>query len=122
MEGIIGVFIPIIMLVAAAIVAIYYIVSKSNERKMLIEKGLSGEDLKEFLGKKEATRNPSSIAKWAIILIGVGLALLIGSSSFIGYAVREQVTFGMVLLFPGVGLLIYYLFIAKKEKDNDNNE
>ncbi len=120
MEGTIAVFIPIIMLVSLAIVAIYFIVSKSNERKMLIEKGLSGEDLKTFLDKKSDKSNPYTIAKLSVIAMGVGLALLIGS--FIEEAIREQVTFGMVLLFPGIGLFILYLFILKKEKQKDEIE
>ncbi len=53
MEGTIAVFIPIIMLLVIGLIFVTYFYFKSRERQMLIEKGLSAEDIKQFFEKKK---------------------------------------------------------------------
>lgn len=74
-EGIIAVFIPIIAIIATALViaaAIYY---KSREKQLLIEKGLSPEQIKEFF---EAKKDPNRLLKFGIIIFAFGLGLGLG--------------------------------------------
>ena len=113
------VLVPSVMFISIAVVFVFFILARFNERKALIEKGLSGDDLKAFLENQKRKTNPYTIAKLAISAIGIGIALLLGS--FISGEMQEQVTFGMVLLFPGVGLFFFYMYIAKKEKNRDED-
>ena len=53
MEGTIAVFIPIIMLLVIGLIFVTYFYFKSRERQMLIEKGLSAEDIKQFFEQKK---------------------------------------------------------------------
>lgn len=102
------VFIPITLFAAIAFIIFYYLRYRYLERQSIIEKGLSGEDLKNMLGKPPRREsNGTNMAKWGIIAIAIGLAILIGTQF------EEEVTFGLIFLFPGIGLLIFYQFFAK---------
>ena len=110
-----GVLVPIVMFISMAVIAVYFILARLKERKSLIESGLSGDDLKVFLSQRKKKNNPYTIATLAIIAMGIGLALLIGS--FVEGSMQEQLTFGMVLLFPGIGLFFLYMYMIKHEKE-----
>ncbi len=56
------------------LVAIYF---KSRERQMLIERGLSAEQIKEFFSNKKSV-NPYLMTKIGIVSIFFGLALFLG--------------------------------------------
>ncbi len=60
----------------AAIFGIVYVVvtSRNRERMAMIEKGV---DPKDFLTKPKTNNN--GIIKWALLLVGVGIGLFLGS-------------------------------------------
>lgn len=74
---IIGVFIPIIFIVIVGLIVITGIYLKSRERQMLIEKGLTAEDMKAFFENKKSI-NPFLLARIGIICIFFGLGLGLG--------------------------------------------
>lgn len=80
------------------------------EKQALLDQNITAEGLKELLGKtsKQKFLNEERAAKWGIILIAIGLAILIGTQF------TDEVMLGFIFLFPGIGLLFYYYFIAKK--------
>ncbi|MCH7516943.1 MAG: hypothetical protein IIB08_07465, partial [Bacteroidetes bacterium] len=53
MTGVIAVFIPIIIVVVVGLVFVTYFFYRSRERQMLIEKGLSAEEVKQFFQKQK---------------------------------------------------------------------
>ena len=112
----VGVIVPSIMFISIAVVAIFFIIAWQKSRNALIKSDLRGDDLKNFLTQRKRSSNPYSTAKAAIIAIGIGFALLVGS--FVEGAMQEQITFGMVLLFPGIGLFLLYVYMLKHEKKN----
>ena len=75
MEGVIAVFIPIVMFLVIGLVIITYVFFRSRERQMLIEKGLSSEEIKQFFEQK---RDPFGLLKIGIISIFFGLGLGFG--------------------------------------------
>ncbi len=74
-EAVIAVFIPIIMLLVFGIIIVTYVFFRSKERQMLIEKGLSAEEIKQFFEQK---RDPFGMMKIGIISIFFGLGLGLG--------------------------------------------
>ena len=74
-EDIVAVFIPIIMTLVIGAVLIIYFYLKSKEKQMLIEKGLSAEEIKKFFEEK---RDGLWLMKIGIISIFFGLGLGIG--------------------------------------------
>jgi len=85
------------------------IVSDNKTRRLLIEKGLVNENARFVFDKPQSQISASM--KWGFVLIGVGVALLISTMS---YSITEEATFGLMFLFAGIGLLVFY-FIAKSK-------
>ena len=98
MEGVIAVFIPIVMFLVLGLILITFIYFRSRERQMLIEKGLSSEEIKQFFEQK---RDPFALLKIGTIAIffglGLGFGLMLESYSHQDYWVP-------FLLFVGTGI------------------
>jgi uncharacterized membrane protein YbaN (DUF454 family) len=73
--GIIGVFIPIIITLVIGVILVVFFYLKSKEKQMLIEKGLSAEEIKKFFEEK---RDGLGLMKIGIISICFGLGLGFG--------------------------------------------
>ena len=102
-----GELIPMVLFITVG--WIVKIVSENKTRRFLIEKGDLNENVK-FLFDKPQSQIAASM-KWGFVLIGVGIALLISTMT---YSITEEGTFGLMFLFAGVGLLVFY-FIAKQK-------
>jgi len=94
------------------------VISDNNVRRKLIEKGIVDEKVK-YLFWKNNTAHPVSNLKWGFILIGIGLALLLGQ--ILPESVDESAVFGIMFIFAGIGFLVYYR-IAKKVGDAQENQ
>lgn len=90
------------------------IISDNRIKKMLIERGKVDENVK-FLYQNFAARDPLSSVKWGMVLIGIGLAFLLGQ--LFPYSVSDEAVIGLMFLFAGVGFLVYY-FMAKGQAQN----
>ena len=71
-EEVVAVFIPIVMFLIIGLIWVTAIYYRSRERQMLIEKGLSAEDMKKFFEQK---RDPFWLMKVGIICIFFGIGL-----------------------------------------------
>jgi hypothetical protein len=101
------ILIPITMFIA--FVAIVKIISDNRVKKMLIERGKVDENIK-FLYQTPYWSTPLSSLKWGFVLVGIGLAFLLGQ--LFPYSVSDEAVIGLMFLFAGVGFLLYY-FMAK---------
>ena len=115
MEGVIAVFIPIVMFLIIGLVTVTYIYYKSREKQLLIEKGLSAEDIKKFF---ESKRDPFLLLKIGIISIFFGIGLGIGMMSG-GEETREIVTPTSIFVFTGLGFVVANLMGNKLRKNYD---
>lgn len=117
-EGLTGVLIVFIIFSAAAFVI--KVVSDNRIRRRLIESGSLDEKAKYlYLRAEKREISPLSSVKWGMVLIGIGLALLIGN--LFPYDVNEGMTFGLMFLFAGIAFLIYY-FMEKGRSDEEPAE
>ena len=73
--GVIGVFVPIILFIVTGLVLITFFYLRSKEKQMLIEKGLSSEEIKTFYDRK---KDPFVLMKMGIISIFFGIGLGMG--------------------------------------------
>lgn len=115
----IAVFIPFVLILSVFYITYTYLTFRAKERMALIEKVQNPEDL-NLLFTKPKSSEPSLFrsAKWGILFIGFGLALVIGFilQPYLG----EEIILGLVFLFPGLGLLLYYsIFKDRYPKDLD---
>lgn len=107
--------IPAIIVAIIFICVVYWIkiISDNRVRLKLIEKGLVDEKAKYLYPSKTEFQGPASL-KWGIVLIAVGLACL----SIVVFQ-KEEVFLASIFLFPGIGLVVYYLVaraLAREEE------
>jgi len=97
--------------VFAMVYGIVYLSVRRKERMALIE---NGQDARIF--NMESNVSPS--LKFGLLMIGLALGALIGNILEEATPVNEEVAyFSMVLLFGGIGLLVYYAIGKKKAKE-----
>ena len=72
---VIAVLIPIVAIIATALILITAFYYKSREKQLLIEKGLSADQIKEFFASK---KDPNRLLKYGIIIFAFGLGLGLG--------------------------------------------
>ena len=92
-----------------AMVAIIKIISDNRVKKMIIDKELVDEKVK-YLFANSMIVQPLSSLKWGMVLLGLGIALFIGNMSDL----HEELVFGLMFIFAGLGFFIYY-FLADRE-------
>lgn len=109
---IIGVFIPIILFLVAGIVLVVAFYLKSKEKQMLIEKGLSAEEIKLYFEEKS---DGLGLFKFGIIAIffglGVGFGLMLQDATSKEYWVPL-----LIFVLTGIGFVVANLSARKMEK------
>jgi hypothetical protein len=103
-----------------SIVAVVKIVADARTRNRLIEKGSADSKLQNLLGTSAELHALSSL-KWGMVLVGIGLAALI--SRLFPYYLSDEVAFGLIFLFAGIGFLVYFPIAEwrmKKMRQKDN--
>jgi len=109
-------FIPIVMFLVIGIVWVSYIFYRSKEKQMMIEKGLSYEQMVELLRTK---RDPFLLLKLGVLTLFVGLGLGAGFlfSNWTGY--EEWIPFCIVTM-TGLGFVGAFLLTRKLKNGNGN--
>lgn len=113
MEGLIAIvfFFMTIILVWGGI-----IVTRHRERLSAMEKGLKPEDVRALFERHSFPANSLASLKWGIVFVAVGIAVLLGLWLHTTFMVAEGVYPGLIALFGGLGLIVFYAF-ARKKKD-----
>lgn len=112
MEGVIAVSIPIIITLTVGLVILSSIYFRSREKQMLIEKGLSSEEIKSFF-ETRAKQNPYILMKIGIIMVFFGIGLGLGMI-LEDWTTKEYWIPLFLFVFTGVGFIAANL--AKMEK------
>jgi multisubunit Na+/H+ antiporter MnhF subunit len=117
----IEILIPIILFISMAVVLYHFIKSRHAERMAVISNSLSEEQLAFFKKAKVRSENYSLwTAKIAVLLIGVGLAILIGNLA--PYQIQDEIILSLIFLLPGIGLLLVYRFLEYKNTNPKKTE
>ncbi len=96
------------------IIIFWYIYIRHKERTKLMDMGLSAQEAKDYFRELERKpKNPYSSLKWGILMTMIGIGLFIGILlDEMGF--KDSLTGVMVLMFGGIGFLIYYFVIRSK--------
>jgi hypothetical protein len=94
----------------------YHIYLKHKERTKLMDMGLSPQEARDYFREMEKKpKNPMGTLKWGILLTMIGIGLFLGilldEAGF-----KDELTGVMVLLFGGLGFIIYYFVASSKIK------
>jgi len=118
MEGVIAVSIPIFITLIVGIIAVTGMYFGSKEKQMLIEKGLTPAEIKEFLHKK---RDKNLLLKIGLIMAFFGLG--IGFGMFLKDATSKDFYAPLsIFVFTGVGFILASKFGNKKETSEEENQ
>lgn len=112
---VVAVFIPIIITLVIGAVLIIYFYLKSKEKQMLIEKGLSAEEIKKFFEEK---RDGLWLMKIGIISIFFGLGLGIGMMLQDTTTKDYWIPFSLFVS-TGIGFVIANILSDKLKKKNN---
>ena len=82
------------------------VLSDNWTKRKLIEARVS-EDIIRALFRKESDPEMFAALKWGIVLAAIGMALVV--SQYLPSGFDEPLAWGLVLLFGGAGLLVYYV-------------
>jgi hypothetical protein len=116
-------FIPLVAIVFTfgipGILIFYWIYIKHKERTKLMDMGLSPQEARDYFREQEKKpKNPLSTLKWGILFAMVGIGLFFGIMlDEAGF--KDELTGVMVLLFGGLGFIIYYAIAVKKMKKDE---
>ncbi|HTY10180.1 MAG TPA: DUF6249 domain-containing protein [Bacteroidota bacterium] len=113
----IGILVPIILFIVVGAVVWKHIESRHMERIAIIDKGLNPADYKELYKHHAFTINPLSNLKWGLLAIFVGLGSLTAMYLYNAYRLEETIYPGVILVFGGVGLVVFYFIASKKLKE-----
>ncbi len=113
MDG--GIFMGIFFFLTILLIFGSFIISRHKERMSIIEKGLNAEDMKALYTTWAKPTSPLSSLKWGILLVMVGLAVILGVWLHSMYFLGDGIIPGLIAVFGGVGLLLYYRIASKKE-------
>ncbi len=120
MNSVAEAFIPIIAIIFTfgipGALIFWYLYIKHKERTKLMDMGLTPQEARDYFREKERRpKNPLSSLKWGILLsmIGIGLffGILLDEAGF-----KDELSGVMVLLFGGLGFIIYYFVASSKIK------
>jgi hypothetical protein len=96
-------------IVFVSVIVLIKLLSDNKIRSKLIDKGMVDENVKFLFFDRQEFRAPAAL-KWGMVLIGIGLAFIIGQ--LVPADISGEVTVGCMFLMAGLGLIIYY-FLAK---------
>ncbi|MFO7525699.1 MAG: DUF6249 domain-containing protein [Ignavibacteriaceae bacterium] len=113
MEGVIAVFIPIVLFLVIGLILVTYFYFRSRERQMLIDKGLSADQIKEFFDRKKDSLN---LLKTGIVVFFFGLGLGFGMMLQDATDKEYWIPFGLFVL-TGIGFVTANLVARKMTKE-----
>lgn len=105
-------FFTSIMLIAGSA-----IIGRHRERMGMIEKGMKAEEIKALFVQGSRESRPLTSLKWGIIFVAVGFAVLLGLFLRSAYNMEGGIFPGLIAVFGGAGLVLFYYIAKQKEHD-----
>jgi uncharacterized membrane protein YkgB len=114
----IAVLIPIVMFLIIGLILTTYIYFRSRERQMMIDKGMTPEQIAELFKSK---KNPYTVLKLGIIIIfaglGIGLGVIVNEAGY-----PEGLTPLLIITLTGIGFVAAFFAARKFEIEDKRNE
>lgn len=114
---------PLIIVVfligGATIVAYTYFSSRHKEHMAMIEKGLKPADYKGLAFSLGTKADPLGSLKWGLLAVFIGLGFFTGLAMHEFAKLQRSFSFALMLIFGGVGLIVFYFIASKKMKEQE---
>lgn len=108
------VIVPVIFFISVVAIWGGVILTRHRERMTIIDKGMSPADMKALYERNWKASSPLTSLKWGILFVCVGLAVLIGIWLRDQYFFNDGVIPGLMAVFGGAGLVLFYLIASRK--------
>jgi preprotein translocase subunit YajC len=95
----------------------YYTTTRHKERMAMIDKGFTPEQIRSIARRMFKGSSPLGSLKWGIIIVAIGLAIIVGNFLRAVYNIDESIVAGVIFLFAGLALVIFYFIAAKKTRE-----
>jgi hypothetical protein len=106
--------ITLIVFLSITLIIGTYLLTRHRERIQMIEKGMTAEEIRSMIQFGGFKTDPLSSLKWGMVFIGVGLAVVTGIWLHNAYMIDEGVMPGLIALFGGIGLVVFYFIAGRK--------
>ncbi len=90
-----------------------WLITRHRERTQIIEKGLSADEIRALALAGGFRTDPLSSLKWGMVFVGIGLASTLGVWLNVTFRMGEEFIPGLIALFGGAGLILFYV-VARK--------
>ncbi len=117
-----GVLISLSFFILVALIFYYHTTTRHKQRMAMLEKGFSPEQIRSIAHRVFAGQSPLSSLKWGIIITAIGLAIIVGSFLHSVYNVDESIVGGVIFLFAGLALVIFYFIASKKMQESQEHQ
>ena len=99
---------------------VFKLIMDYSMKKKLIEKGLVDENVKHLF---KYSSPASGSLKWGMVLLGIGIAVIIGR--LVPYHWSDEATVASMFILAGLALIVYYAIAPKitngRDKDSSSN-
>ena len=115
------VIVSTILFLVVGTVFVLYFINRHKERMTMLEKGFSPEQMR-LKGMKTLSQDSElGSLKWGIIALAIGLAILTGMFYENVYGSHDAGGLypGLIFIYAGVGLVVYYILASKKASAKD---
>jgi hypothetical protein len=108
--------IPIIIVPALFFLIGYCIkvVSDNRAKRLLISQNMSTEMVEKLFLERQLPDTDSAL-KWGLIIASIGIAFCV--LQILNVDVHEPIAYGVIFLFGGASLLVYYALMVNKQDE-----
>lgn len=110
MEAILAIFVPITFIVTVGLITKWI-----SDNRLKRDLASVSPELAETL-LTSSVRNLDASLKWGIVALGVGVSLVLVQLMHLD--ARDPLTFGLVFMFGGIGLLFHYFMASRAERED----
>jgi len=116
----VAIMVPMTFMLVTGLVIALFIQTKAKEKQMLIERGLTPEQMMEFYAKKERPNNSTIWLKIGILSIALGLGIGVGNVLDEWFRMEELIALS-IFVFIGLGFITAFFVARKYDNQNELN-
>lgn len=115
----VGILVPIAFFATAFGIVYVLVTARNKERLSLIEKGV---DAEIFYKKSGRTYGKYISLQFGLLVVGIAIGIVLGAVLENAGLEEEPAYFSMIMLFGGLGLLVYYMIMRRIKPENGEEQ
>ena len=118
------VIVSVTLFLVVGAVLILFLVNRHREHMQMIERGFTPEQMHTKGFRWFSQMSTLGSLKWGIIIFATGFAIMTGMILENSYHLQDigPLYPGIIFLYAGAGLVVYYMIASRKTSDSDQAE